>query len=196
MIAEISYHPGTERTSSLILRSPKQTIGNYLDMDIKINTKKTMCLLAWYLKTNPARRTADRVQMWTSEEDAAAHPRDLNLFGGLKYDERFHNEKHEKKPFVDPFPTETTWRDANGLEFILWHIKFILCNADGDAYAYLMQWFGYMLQRRCEPRVVVCFYGAPGCGNQRSLARTAVGQASLRESMDRIIRKCRRSSKY
>ena len=39
--------------------------------------------------------------MWTSQEDAAAHPRDLNLFGGLRYDERFHNEKHEKKPFED-----------------------------------------------------------------------------------------------
>ena len=37
MIADISYHPGTERTKSLILRSPKQTIGNYLDMEIKIN---------------------------------------------------------------------------------------------------------------------------------------------------------------
>ena len=74
----------------MILRSPKQTIDNYLDMEIQINTEKRMKLLAWYLKTNSERRTADRVQMWTSEEDAAAHPRDLNLFGGVKYDERFH----------------------------------------------------------------------------------------------------------
>ena len=53
MIAELSYHPGTERTSSLILRSPKHTIDNYLDMEIQINTEKKMKLLAWYLKPNP-----------------------------------------------------------------------------------------------------------------------------------------------
>ena len=77
-------------------------------------------------------------------------------------------EQHEKKPFVDPFPKTlpafAVWRGANGLDFILWHIKFILCNADADAYAYLMQWFGYILQTRCKPGVLACFYGAPECG--------------------------------
>jgi len=201
MIAELSYKPGTGRTSSLILRSPKQTLGNYLDMDIQINTKKTMGLLAWYLKTNPARRTADRVQMWTSEEDAAAHPRDLNLFGGLKYDERFHKDQHEKTQFVDPFPRrpplfpDANWRDAQGLDFILWHLKFVLCNADADAFAYLMQWFG----NSCKSvRSLGCSFASTAlraAGSPQSLERTEAARGYSREYMLRITRRCRRSSK-
>ena len=38
---------------------------------------------------HPRRHTKEHVNMWTSPEDIQNHPNDLNIFGGLDFDERF-----------------------------------------------------------------------------------------------------------
>ena len=158
---------------------------NYLKMEIKLGSSKTTSLLAWYLELNPERRTADQLQMWTSPEDAAAHPRDLNIFGGLHFDERHFQEGGGKTPFRDPFPRSPSmfkgvgWRETDGLQFVLWHIKFVLCNSDDGAFAYLMQWFGYTLQTRLKPGVLVCLYGAPGVGKSALVGKNSSGPGIL-----------------
>ncbi|MBP59914.1 MAG: hypothetical protein CMJ62_00185 [Planctomycetaceae bacterium] len=186
IIAELAFIPGTDRISKIICRSPERTMRNYLKMDIQIGKNKNTGLLAWYLELNPERRTADQLQMWTSPEDAAAHPRDLNIFGGLRFDERHFQEGGAKIPFLDPFPARPPifnkyegWKETGGLQFVLWHIKHVLCNSDAGAFAYLMQWFGYILQTRLKPGVLVCFYGAPGIGKSALVGKNGSGPGIL-----------------
>ena len=71
------------------------------------------------------------------------------------------------------------WRETYGLQFVLWHIKFVLCNSDDGAFAYLMQWFGYTLQTCQKPGVLVCLYGAPGVGTSALVGNNSSGPGIL-----------------
>ena len=131
--------------------------------------------------------------MWVTEADRKAHPRDLNIFGGLPYDARYDNEiKHEMKPFEDPFPNqmkvamgrsqrtlaagEPDWRAESGLRFILWHTRNILCGGESPAFVYLMQWFAFCIQKRKKPSTMPVFCGAPGVGKS---ALVSVNESNL-----------------
>ena len=96
VIAEIIYQPNTDRIQNVICRTPTETRENYADMLIAPCAKKTVNLLKWYLK-HPDRRTADTLQMWPSQQDALDNPKDLNIFGGLPFDERYENETKNTK---------------------------------------------------------------------------------------------------
>ena len=59
-----------------------------MDIVTEADAKPTK-LFEWFLERNVGRRTAHRVQMWVRDEDIRANPQDLNLYGGLPYDDRF-----------------------------------------------------------------------------------------------------------
>ena len=138
-----------------------------------------MDFLERYLLKNPKRRTADGVEMCVTDEEVAAHPRHLNIFGGLPFDERFSREADkDRKPFEDPFPApfedargctkershEPDWRELSGLRSILWHVRFILCGGDTGLFQYVMLWFAFVMQKRTKPSTILVLYGAQGIG--------------------------------
>jgi hypothetical protein len=148
----------------------------------------TAPLLTWYLRLNKARRTAAHVNMWCAPEDIAKHADDLNVFGGLEFDSRFarDNPSVRTEPLEDPFPvgalpraaaglkpthfrpsltsSDAEWRFLEGLKFILYHLKFVLCGGDERAFEYLIQWFGYIFQTRKKPGVMPQFLSDEGVG--------------------------------
>ena len=96
MVAQVFFYPHSDRVQNVVCRTPMHTRQNFLDMDIITEPRscfkkeaKTVPLLIWYLQKNPDRRCAEHVEMWTSPEDVANHPNDLNIFGGLEFDEKF-----------------------------------------------------------------------------------------------------------
>jgi len=185
-IVEIVYYPGSDIIKRHISRTPDDTKRMYTRMEIITEREgKPVKLLEWYLEYNASRRTADRIQMWTALADEQANPDDLNLYGGLPYDARFRRELCGSEPprvaFEDPFPapfldfegvsperreeaSEPSWRDQEGLNFIFWHIRYILCHNDTRAFAYVMKWFAYIIQKRTKPTTILVFYGAQGVG--------------------------------
>ena len=189
IIAELEYIPGTDNIKEIICRSPRDTLLTYPDMSIYTSSNekaKPIGLLTWYLKQYPDRKTADQLQMWPNPQDAKAHPKDLNIFGGLPFDKRYEQEEPlTKTPFHDPFPTappifpRKTWRDVEGLNFILWHMRNILANADPGAFAYFVQWFAYVLQKRRKPSVLVMLYGAQGIGKSALVGENQNGMGLL-----------------
>ena len=177
---ELFYWPGTDRIKDFQKRTYKSTMEIYVDMPIHTTAEgKVIDLLEWYLLKNPKRRTADGVEMCVTEEEVAAHPRHLNIFGGLPFDERFSREADkDQKPFEDPFPAafedargctkershEPDWRELSGLRFILWHVRFILCGGDTGLFQYVMLWFAFVMQKRTKPSTILVLYGAQGIG--------------------------------
>ena len=193
-VVEIIYYPGTDRIQRVIPRSHADTKAIYLNMDILTATDaKPTKLFEWFLERNVERRTAHRVQMWVRDEDIRANPQDLNLYGGLPYDDRFEKEcdastkTQFKHPFPEPFvdarndaarrKRETDWRDEEGLRFILWHLQFILCGGDPKAFEYALQWFAYVIQKRQKPATILVLYGPQGVGKSAlvSINESGVG---------------------
>ena len=149
--------------------------------------------------------------MWTSPDDIANHPEDLNTFGGLNFDGRYAGEALTGKvPFCDPFPRgplprmlarlkpvdkqvpvsspDAEWRSLEGLRFLLWHLKYILCGGEEQAFEYLMQWFGYIFQYRRKPGVMPQFLSeAEGIGKcQHPLRRLPQGSLVVYETRSGI----------
>jgi hypothetical protein len=123
LVAQVYYFPNSDRVQKVVCRTPQDTIKNYADMDIFTiyggqKRGQTYPLLVWYLRKNLRRHTKEHVEMWTSPEDIANHPNDLNIFGGLMFDERFNEERHKPTPapFADPFPRGALPRAAAGLK--------------------------------------------------------------------------------
>ena len=196
-VVEIIYYAGSDRIQQVIPRSYEDTKKIYLNMDIVISTgqERPTKLFEWFLERNVRRRTAARVQMWVRDEDIRAHPQDLNLYGGLPYDDRLEREggSAQKVPLEHPFPEtfvdardaptrrkrEPDWRELEGLRFILWHLQFILCGGDPGAYEYAMQWFAYCIQKRQKPATILVLYGPQGVGKSAFV--------SINESGDGIL---------
>ena len=115
---------------------------------------------------------------------------------GLDFDERFRNDpvKQAPAPFVDPFPTtgalprcaaglsgsaqpsvlapDAEWRTLEGLRFILWHLKYI---RHAEAFAYVMQWFGFDFQVHLKPGVMLQFVSEEGIGKSAIFGRNRNG---------------------
>ena len=126
--------------------------------------------------------------MWPSRADEAANPRDLNIFGGLPFDERFEKERETERkrgPFLDEFACHAPmfkprdWRGLEGLDLIFWHMRFVLCNGEAQAFAYLVQWFAFVLQKRRKPTVLVMLYSAPGVGKSAIVGENPSGPGIL-----------------
>ena len=209
LVAQVYYQQDSDQVQQVICRTPVDTRAIYLDMDIvtKVAMGKkdpTMQpLLLWYLRSNPARHTKEHVNMWTNPTDIANHSNDLNIFGGLDFDERFRNDpaKPAPAPFEDPFPStgalprcaaglsgsaqpsvlapDAEWRTLEGLRFILWHLKYILCGGHEAAFAYVMQWFGFNLQVRLKPGVMLQFVSEEGIGKSAIFGRNRSGPGIL-----------------
>ena len=217
MVVQLFYFPGTDRLQKTVCRSPKETFRTFPTMLINVGVadkgKNTPApLIQWYCSM-PWRRTARHVNMWTTPEDIARHPHDLNVFGGLRFDGRLRAEvglSEPATPFADPFPegplpravrglrsrtagqtsspSEPTfftaptaeWRHLRGLDFLLWHIKYVLCNADKDAFKYLMHWFAFVLQRRTKPGVLVQLHGEEGIGKSAVAGHNQSGPGVLK----------------
>jgi len=210
MAVQIFYFPGTERIQKTVCRSPKETGRTFPAMMIAVAAGPKgeyifKPLLEWYF-TSTQRRTAHCINMWTTPEDIAEHPRDLNVFGGLRFDERLNDEgsSSERVAFSDPFPAgplprsarglrpeepsgtqrftapSADWRQLEGLDFLLWHIKIVLCNADDESFRYLMQWFGFVLQKRSKPGVLVQLHGEEGVGKSAVAGHNQSGPGILK----------------
>ena len=205
LVAQVYYFPGSDQVQKVICRTPDDTKTIYLDMMIvtkvvagKMQDKSaTQPLLHWYLKSNPARHTKEHVNMWTNPEDISNHPNDLNIFWGLEFDERFRDDpdKPPKAPCTDPFPDgalprcaagvpagdpsplapDAVWRCLEGLPFILYHLKCILCGGHVKAFAYTVQWCGYNFQVRLKPGVLLLILGAEGLGKSAIFGRNRSG---------------------
>ena len=196
MVAQVYYFPNTDRVKKVVCRTPQGTKQNFLDMDIITEPPRsltrapnTIPLLSWYLQKNRGKRSAEHVEMWTSPEDIAAHPNDLNIFGGLEFDERFYSDstRPDSVQFSDPFPnadqscvpsvlaSDAEWKKLEGLPFILWHLKYILCGGNDNAFTYAMQWFGYIFQKRRKPGVMLQFLGEEGIGKSAIFGHNQTG---------------------
>ena len=46
-------------------------------------------LLKWYLRMREDHHAKQHVNMHTSPEEIRAHPHDLNIFGGLEFDQQY-----------------------------------------------------------------------------------------------------------
>lgn len=182
-VVEIEYFEKTDRIKGFIPRSYDDTKKPYLFMEIYTNdSDKPTKLFDWFLDRNPARRRADKIKMWVTEQDRMEHPNDLNIFGGLPYDARFFDEGVPQRfAFVLPFPggKEADWRSQEGLHFILWHIYYILCGGDDKAFKYVMHWFAFVIQKRQKPSTILVFYGEQGIGKSALV--------SINESGDGIL---------
>ena len=210
MVAQIYYSPNSDRVKKVVCRTPQGTKQNFLDMDIITEPPRslkkapnTIHMLTWYLQKNQGKRSAEHVEMWTSPEDIAAHPNDLNLFGGLEFDERFHSDSERRDPvqFSDPFPkagplprslaglkgarhsilgSDAEWRELEGLRFIMWHLKYIICGGSESAFTYAMQWFGYIFQMRQKPGVMLQLLGEEGIGKSAIFGHNQTGPGILK----------------
>ena len=208
--AQVFYYAGTERVDRVVCRSPKETMRTFPSMLVVVGFKGDGSpaykpLLEWYIYGQSGRRTARHVNMWTTPEDIAANPHDLNIFGGLRWDERLAAEGPlERVAFSDPFPAgalprailglrpaspssraataadDAEWRALEGLQFILWHLKYVLCGGDAEAFAYLMPWFGYVMQKRRKPGVLAQFLGEEGIGKSAVLGHNHSGPGILK----------------
>ena len=67
-------------------------------------------------------------------------------------------------PFIDPFDDEPDWTSLQGLDFLIWHLKYNLHDGDAVAFAYTMQLLGFSLQYRIKSGVLILFTGVPGTG--------------------------------
>ena len=46
----------------------------------------------------------------------------------------------------------------------MWHLKYILCGGHEKAFHYLMQWFGFIFQKRTKPGAIPVLIGDSGSG--------------------------------
>ena len=213
MVAQVYFSPNSDRVKKVVCRTPQGTKQNFYDMDIIAEPSRslkkgsnTIPLLTWYLQKNQGKRTAEHVEMWTSSEDIAAHPNDLNIFGGLEFDERFYSDSERRSPvqFSDPFPAgqlprlitglkgasdtrqvsilspDAEWRSLEGLSFILWHLKYILCGGSESAFTYTIQWFAYIFQMRRKPGVMLQLLGEEGIGKSAIFGHNQTGPGILK----------------
>ena len=217
LIAQVFYSPGTDRVDNVVCRTPKDTRLIFLDMDIVTRVPvgrkggQSCPLLEWYLRYNPRRHTKEHVNMWTSPEDIEAHPNDLNIFGGLDFDERFRDDpdKPLRAPFRDPLPTsgllprcaaglkgaaqtsvlgaDAEWRTLEGLPFIIWHVKYILCGGHEPAFGYTMQWFAYTFQERKKPGVMLQMLGEEGIGKSAIFGHNQTGPGIIKRIYGRYF---------
>ena len=133
----------------------------------------------------------------------------MNIFGGLAYDDRFREDpdKPPRVPFRDPLPTagalprcaaglkgetqtsvlEGEWRALEGLRFILWHLKYILCGGHELAFAYTMQWFAYILQERKKPGVMLQVLGEEGIGKSAVFGHNQTGPGIIKRIYGRYF---------
>ena len=82
---------------------------------------------AYYHYQDKRRREKHRIGVYFTQTEERKHPNDLNVSSGLPFDERFENEPpQERTAFVDPFDAEPDWKTLDGLDFLLWHLKFNL----------------------------------------------------------------------
>ena len=175
-----------------IIRNPQMTIATYGNRSIylslvkvqsdeeektteeketkwKVNRKSKMPLLKWYLD-HQLRLEKDRVDIYPTAEEAAMNPRDLNIYCALPFDipfEKAHpNPENERAAFADPSPGEAVdweaWRRLEGLDLLLWTLKYVICDGDETSFAYLMQWSAFIFQKRRKPCVLVLVHGPPG----------------------------------
>ena len=116
MVAQICYYEGTDRIQEVICRSHEDTKTTFLEMRVAVGASNdpkkppvTNPLLAWYLRLNVRRRTAAHVNMWTSPDDIAKHPEDLNTFGGLEFDGRYARRWRRRRSPV-PMRSGVAWK--------------------------------------------------------------------------------------
>ena len=191
VVVEIEYKPGTEQLHRHIMRTVPKTKSTHpgmlivtkvlkiqrQDRDGKVvmdeNGKPLFAykpdnytpLLDWYL-SNDQRREADRVGVYFTDRTARMHPRDLNVFAGLPFDDRYASEckELESKPFKDPFDSEPDWHELEGLDFLLWHLKYNLHDGDSTSFEYCIRLDAYAMQFRKKPGVLVLYTGVQGTG--------------------------------
>ena len=189
-VVELEYSPNSDRINKHIIRTSAKTTQTHpgtlivtqverveaTDKDDKpilgpdkkpvfvYKPKKYEPLLSWYIK-DARRREKHRIGVYFTEAEERKHPNDLNVSAGLPFDERFENEPpQERTAFVDPFDEEPDWKTLDGLDFLLWHMKYNLHDGDAVAFAYTMQLLAYSLQYRIKPGVLILFTGVQGTG--------------------------------
>ena len=210
MVAQVYYSGNTDCVKRVVCRTPLGTRQNFLDMDIITEPPRslrkgpvTIPLIIWYLQKNKGKRTAEHVEMWTDPKDILAHPNDLNIFGGLEFDDRYqHDSERHSVRFCDPFPAlpsdnetcgqsvlgpDAAWRSLEGVGFILWHLKFILCGGNESAFRYAMQWFGYIFQKRRKPGVMIQMLGEEGIGKSAIFGHNQSGPGILKRIYGRYF---------
>ena len=184
IVVELKYTPSTNRIATAIVRSSSETLrvhrGIYRPPTGKQKTGTP--LLEWYL-ANLQRREHHAIGMYTTPAMAAAHPHNLNTFGGLPFDVRFEEEGLRKgsgpRFEVAASEEEPAWRELDDFDFILWHLRYNLCGGDREAFAYTIQVFFWHFQHRVKPGVLVAFFGPQGTGKSALFGRNAVGPGLL-----------------
>ena len=206
LVAQVYYTEDTNQVLKVVCRSPGDTQLIYVNMNIIAEApvgKKAaerVPLLKWYLRVKEDHHAKQHVNMHTSPEEIRDPPHDLNIFGGLEFDERFGDDctKPPRAPFGDPFPAvagalprcaaglkgstqaslrgaDAEWRTLEGLPFIIYHLKFVLMNGDARAFCYAMQWFGFCFQYRKKPGVMLQLLGEEGIGKSAIFGKNRSG---------------------
>ena len=190
-VVELEYAPGGDRISKHIIRTSAKTTQTHPGMIIVTQVERTEAtdiegkpildragkptfvytpkkyesLLAWYIR-DERRREKHRISVYFTAAEARKHPNDLNVFGGLPFDERFENDEleQERRAFVDPFDEEPDWTALEGLDFLMWHMKYNLHDGDSVAFAYTTQLLGFSIQFRTKSGVLILFTGVQSTG--------------------------------
>ena len=159
-VVELEYSPGGDRIKKHIIRTTAKTMQTHPGMIIVTQIdrvqatdeddepivdptgkpvfvykpKKPEPLLAWYIR-DERRREKHRIGVYFTEAEERQHPNVLNVSAGLPFDERFENEPPQTRTvFSDPYEEEPDWKTLDGLDFLMWHMKYNL--HDGDAVAF------------------------------------------------------------
>ena len=75
---------------------------------------------------------------------------------------------------------DADWRKLEGLQFIMWHLKYVLCGGSESAFTYAMQWFGYIFQMRQKPGVMLQLLGEEGIGKSAIFGHNQTGPGILK----------------
>ena len=159
IVVELQYKNSNE-IKGHVARTSTKTCNTHPGMLVQ---DEQISLLRWYMQTEH-RREAERIGVYFTKAIAAQHPRDLNVFAGLPFDKAYESEDHERVPFKDPFDKEPDWKQLDGVDFILWHMKYNLHGGDGRAFHFSICLDAWAMQHRMKPGVLVLLTSVQGTG--------------------------------
>lgn len=159
IVVELQYKKNSNEIKSHVARTSTKTCNTHPGMFLGDGPP----LLRWYVQEQ-SRREAERIGVYFTKALAAQHPRDLNVFAGLPFDKAYESEEHERVPFGDPFDKEPDWKQLEGVEFMMWHMKYNLHGGDRRAFEFSVRLDAWAMQNRMKPGVLVLFTSVQGTG--------------------------------
>ena len=182
LVVELQYREDAlNRVADFISRTKVNTLGAYSNLRIFTRLKKTdgggelevdksskTPLLSWYLD-HEGRFEKDKFDIYTTKAAEDKHPRNLNVFVGLRFGMLFegdhpyldtardegesgdddNGDAETRQPFVGPYAGQEAdygkWHTLEEPGLFLWALKYITCAGNEGSFAYLVQWSAFII---------------------------------------------------